>query len=170
VIKALGGMTVCVTADVRSIHTKRLFKAGCRRMTGSEAIDYLRQRKKVQGSDYGRQQHQQQFISSIAAEAKKQNLATNPVKLDGLLRAAGKAMIVTTGPIQPIDLALSLRGINPDRITTLRTPGNGSHDAANNYLGEALEPAAFEMFRAVREEKVAEFAAAHPELVGNALG
>jgi LCP family protein required for cell wall assembly len=170
VVKALGGMTVCVGADVRSIHTDRLYEAGCHRMTGSEAIDYLRQRKQVPGSDYGRQQHQQQFISSIAAEAKKQNLAGNPVKLDALVRAAGNAMIVTTGPVQPIDLLFALRGVNPDRLTTLRTPGHGRHDAAGNYLGEVLEPAAFEMFRAVREGNVAEFAAAHPELVGASLG
>jgi len=39
VVKALGGMRVCVDADVRSIHTKRLFKAGCRRMTGAEAME-----------------------------------------------------------------------------------------------------------------------------------
>ncbi|MEV6494625.1 glycosyltransferase, partial [Actinoplanes sp. NPDC051633] len=158
VIKALGGMNVCVDADVRSIHTKRLYEAGCRRMTGSEAIDYLRQRKKVRGSDYGRQQHQQQFITSIAAEAKKQNLAANPVKLDALLRAAGHAMIVTTGPVQPIDLIFALRGINPNRLTTLRTPGHGRHDAAGNYLGEVLEPVAYDMFRALRGQRLAEFA------------
>jgi len=170
VVKALGGMRVCVDADVRSIHTKRLFKAGCRRMTGAEAIDYLRQRKKVVGSDYGRQHHQQQFITSIAAEAKRQNLAANPVKLDALLRAAGHAMTVTTGPVKPIDLIFALRGINPDNLTMLQTPGHGRRDAAHNYLGEVLEPAAFELFRAVREEKLPEFIAAHPDLVGKPLG
>ena len=169
VVKALGGMNVCVDADTRSIHTKRVFKAGCRRMSGAEAIDYLRQRKTVVGSDYGRQHHQQEFISSIAAEAKRQNLAANPVKLDALLRAAGHAMTVTTGPVQPIDLAFALRGINPDRLTMLQTPGHGRHDAANNYVGEILDPAAYAMFRAVRDEKLPEFVAAHPDLAGQAL-
>ncbi|WP_250007586.1 polysaccharide deacetylase family protein [Actinoplanes sp. M2I2] len=169
VVKALGGMKVCVDADVRSIHTKRLFRAGCRRMSGEEAIDYLRQRKKVKGSDYGRQQHQQQFITSIAAEVKRQNLAANPVRLDALLRAAGNAMTVTTGPAEPLDLVFALRGINPDRVTMLRTPGHGRHDAAGNYLGEVLEPAAFDLFRAVREEKLPRFVAAHPELTGRPL-
>jgi LCP family protein required for cell wall assembly len=170
VVKALGGIKVCVDAEVRSIHTKRLFKAGCSRMTGAEAIDYLRQRKKVARSDYGRQHHQQQFISSIAAEAKRQNLAGNPMKLDALLRAAGHAMTVTTGPIRPLDLIFALRGISPDNLTMLRTPGHGRRDAAHNYLGEVLDPAAFEMFRAVREEKIAQFVAAHPDLVGKPLG
>ncbi|MBM2615015.1 glycosyltransferase [Actinoplanes sp. LDG1-06] len=169
VVKALGGMNVCVDADVRSIHTQRLFRAGCRTMTGEEAIDYLRQRKKVKGSDYGRQHHQQQFIGSIAAEAKRQNLAANPVKLDSLLRAAGQAMTVTTGPVEPIDWAFALRGINPDRITMLQTPGSGRHDAAGNYLGEALDPAAYAMFRALREEKLPQFVTAHPEMVGRPL-
>jgi len=170
VVKALGGMRVCVEADVRSIHTKRLFRAGCRRMTGAEAIDYLRQRKKVVGSDYGRQHNQQKFISSIAGEAKRQNLAANPVTLDALLRAAGQAMTVTTGPVDPIDLIFALRGINPDRLTMLQTPGHGRRDAAHNYLGEVLDPAAFDLFRAVRAERLPEFVAAHPELVGKALG
>ncbi|GAB2601823.1 hypothetical protein Aab01nite_63350 [Paractinoplanes abujensis] len=166
VVKALGGMNVCVDADVRSIHTHKMFRAGCRKMSGEDAIDYLRQRKKVKGSDYGRQAHQQQFIGSIAAEAKRQNLAANPVKLDSLLRAAGHAMTVTTGPAEPLDLAFALRGINPGRITMLRTPGHGRHDAAGNYLGEVLDPPAHQLFRAVREEKLPQFVATHPDLVG----
>ncbi|MEU4242489.1 glycosyltransferase [Actinoplanes sp. NPDC026619] len=170
VVQTLGGMNVCVDAKVTSIHTKRVFAPGCRRMSGAEAIDYLRQRKTVAGSDYGRQHHQQQFITSIAVEAKRQNLATNPIKLDTLLRAAGHAMTVTTGPVEPLDLALALRGINPDRLTMLQTPGHGRHDAADNYLGEVLDPAAYEMFRAVREEKLPEFVAAHPGLAGKSLG
>jgi LCP family protein required for cell wall assembly len=166
VVRALGGLRVCVDADVRSIHTKRVFKAGCARMEGSDAIDYLRQRKKVVGSDYGRQHHQQQFIASIAAEAKRQNIAGNPVKLDHLLRAAGHAMTVTTGPVRPTDLAFALRGISSERITMLRTPGHGRHDAARQYVGEVLDPAAYELFRAVRDDNVPRFVAAHPELVG----
>ncbi|MBU2663696.1 glycosyltransferase [Actinoplanes bogorensis] len=169
VVKALGGLRVCVDADTRSIHTGRVFPAGCRRMTGDEAIDFLRQRKTVKGSDYGRQHNQQQFIASIAAEAKRQNLAANPVKLDALLRAAGSAMTVTTGPAEPIDLVFALRGIDPGRVTMLRTPGHGRHDGARNYLGEALDPAAFELFRAVREEKLPQFVAAHPDLVSGSF-
>jgi LCP family protein required for cell wall assembly len=169
VVQALGGMRVCVDAEVRSIHTKRVFQPGCSQMSGIEAIDYLRQRKTVVGSDYGRQRHQQQFISSIADEAKRQNLAGNPVKVDALLRAAGRAMTVTTGPVQPIELMFALRGITTDRITTLETPGHSVHDARKQYLGEALEPVAYQMFRAVREETLPQFVAAHPALVGKSF-
>ncbi|OJF11013.1 glycosyltransferase [Couchioplanes caeruleus] len=167
VIRALGGLRVCVDAEVRSIHTRRVFPKGCDRMTGGEAIDYLRQRKSVKGSDYGRQHHQQEFIASIAAEAKRQNLATNPVKLDAVLRRAGNAMTMTTGPASPTDLALALRGISPDQITMIKTPGHGVR-RAGQYLGEELEPAAYEMFRAVRDGTLPQFVAAHPELVSGA--
>ena len=74
-------------------------------------------------------------------------------------------MMMTTGPSSPTDLAFALGGISPDRITMLRTPGHGVHDSAGEYLGEALDPAAYEMFRAVRDDTLPQFVAVHPELV-----
>jgi LCP family protein required for cell wall assembly len=171
VVSALGGVRMCVDTPTRSIHTGALFPKGCRRMNGPAALDFLRQRKTLHDSDYGRQRHQQQFISAILNEARGQNLFGNPAKVDRLIRAAGKAMTVTTGPVPPLSLLLALRGIKPDRITTIRTPGRGVTDSAGEYVGERLDPAAAELFQAARDERLDRFVAAHPNLVGkNALG
>jgi LCP family protein required for cell wall assembly len=167
VITAMGGLDVCVDADTRSIHTGILYSKGCGRMDGRAALDYVRQRKSIAGGDYARQRHQQQFIKSIAKEAKAQNLAKSPAKLDRMFRAAGRAITVTTGPVAPMDFAFALRKINPDRITTIQTPGHGVHDGQRQYLGERLEPAAYELFRAVREQRLEKFVASHPELVSS---
>ncbi|HLL69204.1 MAG TPA: glycosyltransferase [Micromonosporaceae bacterium] len=162
VITAMGGIDVCVEAEVRSIHTGAVYPQGCGRMDGAAALDYLRQRKSISGSDYGRQRHQQEFIKSIAKEAGTQDIAGNPAKLDRMFRAAGGAVTVTTGPISPTEFLFSLRQVSPKRITTIQTPGRGVRDATNQYLGEELEPAAHELFRAVREERLEEFVSAHP--------
>jgi hypothetical protein len=76
-------------------------------------------------------------------------------------------MTVTTGPVTPMEFLFALRGITPANITMLRTPGHGIRDAGNVYLGEKLEPAAYTMFAAVREGRLAQFVAAHPDLVSH---
>jgi LCP family protein required for cell wall assembly len=168
VVNVLGAVRICVDATVRSIHTKAVFRKGCHRLNGRSALDYLRQRKSVAGSDYGRQRHQQQFIRSMAAEAKRQNLTGNPAKLDRLFRAAGSALTVTTGPSPVFELLFAFRKIDPTRITIIRTPGHGVRDASGRYLGERLEPVAHELFKATRENRLERFVAAHPELVSQA--
>jgi LCP family protein required for cell wall assembly len=58
-IDALGGVTLCVENPVRSIHTDRMFVAGCQVMDGAAALDFSRQRYGLPDGDYDRQKHQQ---------------------------------------------------------------------------------------------------------------
>jgi hypothetical protein len=48
----------------------------------------------------------------------------------------------------------------------IRTSGHHVHDASGKYLGEALDPVSYDLFRAIRDEQVDQFAADHPELIG----
>jgi LCP family protein required for cell wall assembly len=167
VVKAMGGLDMCVDVDTRSIQSGVLYRKGCGRLDATAALDYLRQRKTVAGGDYTRQRHQQQFIKAIAKEATAQDTLSNPVKLDRVVRAAGSALTVTTGPVGPTEFAFSLSGVAPDQITMIRTGGHHAHDASGRYLGEELDPVAYDLFRAVRDEQVDGFVAGHPELVGS---
>jgi hypothetical protein len=84
-----------------------------------------------------------------------------------VVRAAGNALTVTTGPAGPADFVLALRRIAPERLTLVRTAGQPVHDAQQRYLGESLEREGQELFAARRGERVDQFVAAHPDLVNN---
>ena len=65
------------------------YKKGTQHLKGWEALDYVRQRY-IPGGDYARQRHQQQFIKAMVNQALSKDVATNPLKLDRVLRAAGR--------------------------------------------------------------------------------
>jgi LCP family protein required for cell wall assembly len=85
-VDVIGGVEMCLDTQVVSIHTKRVFQPGCHLMTSAEVLDYLRQRDFPDG-DYGRQRHQQQFLKAFLGRALSAGAATNPVKMDELVRA-----------------------------------------------------------------------------------
>ncbi|TDC41058.1 LCP family protein [Micromonospora sp. KC213] len=184
VIDTLGSVRICVSHEVKSIHTvmvdgKQMWKAdakktgrpmtpvvykkGCRQMTGLEALDYSRQRYGLPNSDYDRQQNQQQLIKAMAKKATDKGMLTNPIKVNQLIRAAGKAFVLDTGNVPVADLIFALRGISANELTMLRTNGGTFHGNANNR--EALSEQTLEMFKAVKEDKLAEFVYANPTVL-----
>jgi LCP family protein required for cell wall assembly len=165
VVQALGELELCVDVDTESIASGVVYHAGCSRMDAISALDYVRQRKLIEGGDYARQRHQQQFMKAVIQEARAQGVLTNPARLDQLIRSAAGALTVTTGPIGAIDLLLALSRIGPERMTLIRVPGAGVHDEGGAYLGEQLVPDAETLFAAARADDLDAFVAAHPDLV-----
>ncbi|GAB3184270.1 hypothetical protein GCM10027259_42090 [Micromonospora palomenae] len=184
VIDTLGSVRICVKHEVKSIHTvmvdgKQMWKAdakktgrpmtpvvykkGCRQMSGLEALDYSRQRYGLPNSDYDRQQNQQQLIKAMARKATEKGMLTNPVKINQLIRAAGKAFILDVGDAPIADFIFTLRGISANELTMLRTNGGTYNGNANNR--EALSPQTLEMFRAVKNDKLGEFVYANPAVL-----
>ena len=58
------------------------------RLTGEQALAFVRQRYGLPGSDFDRIRRQQQFIGAVFAQATSTGMLANPVRLQGLLRAA----------------------------------------------------------------------------------
>ncbi|HEX5542279.1 MAG TPA: LCP family protein [Micromonospora sp.] len=184
IIDELGGIPVCVDEQVTSFHMKMVngkpmwnadakklgsnwpavvHKKGCRTMKGWEALDYSRQRYGVTGSDYGRQQNQQKLIKGIAKKAMSEGM-TNPVKLNGLLKAAGKAFVVDTNGVPIEDFIYTLRGVAANDLVLLRTNGGEFNGNADNSR-ELLDETSRAMFRAVKKDSLAEFIAENPSVV-----
>ncbi|MEU5788620.1 LCP family protein [Micromonospora purpureochromogenes] len=184
VIDTLGSVRICVKHEVQSIHTvmvdgKHMWKAdakktgrpmtpvvykkGCRQMSGLEALDYSRQRYGLPGGDYDRQQNQQQLIKAMARKATEKGMLTNPVKVNQLIRAAGKAFILDVGDASVANFIFTLRNISASELTMLRTNGGKFNGNANNR--EALSPQTLEMFRAVKNDKLGEFVYANPAVL-----
>ncbi|MEU2610782.1 LCP family protein [Micromonospora sp. NPDC007271] len=184
VIDALGSVRICVSHEVESHHmslvdgkpmwnadakktgkprTKVVHKKGCKQMEGWEALDYSRQRYGLPGGDYDRQQNQQQLIKAMAKKATDKGMLTNPIKLKQLINAAGKALVLDTGRVDPADFIFTLKGVTGNDLITLRT--NGGKYATNANDRESLNELSKQMFAAVREDKLADFVVANPEVL-----
>ncbi|MFJ9175054.1 LCP family protein [Streptomyces sp. NPDC102360] len=100
----VGGVRVCLPNDVyqkdlnpnRPTQGKRLFKKGEQTVAGQRALDYVRIRHGIgDGSDIGRIQRQQSFVSSLIKKIKSDGFT--PTKLLPLADAATKSMTVDPG-------------------------------------------------------------------------
>ncbi|KXK62556.1 LytR family transcriptional regulator [Micromonospora rosaria] len=184
VIDTLGSVRICVSQDVKSRHmsfvddkpmwnadakktgkamTPVVHKKGCREMEGWAALDYSRQRYGLAKGDYDRQQNQQQLIKAMARKATETGTLTNLGKLQELIKAAGKAFILDTGKAALPDLVFTMRGVTGNELTMLRTNGGDFHGNAAGR--ETLSPLTLEMFQAIKEDKLAEFVYANPDML-----
>ncbi|MFG2165433.1 LCP family protein [Micromonospora chersina] len=185
VIDALGTVRICVSHEVKSHHmsmvdgkpmwnadakksgksyTPVVHKKGCREMEGWEALDYARQRYGLPNSDYDRQQNQQQLIKAMAKKATDKGMLTNPLKLNALIKAAGKAFILDTGGVPIADFIFTLKGVSGNDLVTLRTNG-GTYSPNADHSKESLNELSMDMFRAVKNDKLADFVVANPNVL-----
>ena len=166
VVDAVGGVSMCLDKSVTSIHTGRVFDRGCRRFTGAEAMDFLRQRKGLPGGSLDRDRHGRQFLRALADEALRAGVLANPVRLNDIIRAAGSALTVDIPGEALDDLLRALPGTSADDLTGVRVPvrpADGDPMATSGL--DIVEPLATELFAAMRADRLGEFLAAHPDLI-----
>ena len=151
--------------------TPNKYKIGNHCFTPAEALDYARQRDLLSKNDgdYGRQRHQQQLLKAIMKTAISQGL-DSPTKLPGILTAVGKAMTVFLQGLSLEDWAFGMKGLNPDSIITLKT-NNGQfvNVKAPPGVGSAqgLSADSIQMFRAAKDDTMAEFVTSHPTWIAS---
>lgn len=142
---------------------QKVYEVGEQHLVGWEALDYARQRY-LEGSDYTRQRHQRQLIKALVAKLFTEDIVTNPIRLDRVLRAVGDALVFDGRGHRVIDFAFALRRVTPQRITLVGLPGGSVFGSDGGYLGEQLEPVAEEFFAAVQQDRVGPFLAEHLDL------
>lgn len=162
-VDLLGGVRMCVDTRIVSIHTHAVFEPGCRMMTGAQALDYLRQRYGLSDGDFGRQQHQQEFLKALLAQARSSGALTNPVRLDALLQSIGRSLTVDTGATSLTDLIFALRGLGPDDLTGFRLPF--TLDTVGDQSVVRATDEADGLYRALRTDDLQGWADEHPQWV-----
>jgi len=184
VIDSLDGVKMCVDQRVKSHHMvtvggKPMYLAearktgktqtpiwhekGCKEMEGWEALDYARQRYGLKNGDYDRQRHQQQLIKAMAKKASTSGIMTNPVKVSGLIKSAGKAFVLDTGGVPVADFIFTLKGVAANDLVLLRS-NNGTF-AGNGSGREQITAKSMEMYKAVKQDKLPAFIIANPDVV-----
>jgi LCP family protein required for cell wall assembly len=188
-VELLGGVTMCVDERTESIHIgwdsqghylapyngpegeyrnpdshPMVYDVGCQHLAAWQALDYVRQRKTIPDGDFGRQRHQQQFLRAIFNEARRQGVATDPIKLDRLIEAVGSSLTVDTNGIALPDLVFGLRGIKPDALIGLKLPSYPQDMGGISYV-LPYEDQAQTLYTALREDSLDEWATSNPAYV-----
>ncbi|MBO0870310.1 MAG: LCP family protein, partial [Micromonosporaceae bacterium] len=94
VTDALGGVDLYIDKTITSIHTHKKFTKGTMHLTGSQALDYVRQRYQFADGDLSRARHQQEFMKAIMDKASSSGTLTNPSRLNAFLQSVTKAITV----------------------------------------------------------------------------
>ncbi len=133
-VDALGGVQVCLTHPLQDAKSGVDLPAGYTRVTGEDALAFVRVRHNIgDGSDIGRINRQQLFLSSLIQEVSDSNLLTSPVRLWRVLDESTKSLTTDPAMADPkgiLALARSLSGIRPDDITFVTLPWLPSGDGA----------------------------------------
>ncbi|NIY63289.1 cell envelope-related transcriptional attenuator [Streptomyces malaysiensis] len=155
---AVGGVQVCVPQDVyerdlspsRATRGKRIFSKGVQTVSGQKALDYVRIRHGIgDGSDIGRIQRQQAFISGLFKKVKSRGF--DPTTLYPLADAATKSMTVDPGlgsAKKLMSFAMSLKSIDLHNTKFITIPWR--------YQGErvaVVQPDADQLWADIRADR-----------------
>jgi LCP family protein required for cell wall assembly len=126
-VDALGSVEVCVPTAVDDAKSKLKLPAGRSRVTGEQALAFVRVRYNIgnDGSDLGRINRQQAFLSAMVQEATSSNLLLRPDKLFRFLDAATRSL--TTDPqlgnLNALrEVAQSVSGLKSSQIRFVTVP------------------------------------------------
>jgi LCP family protein required for cell wall assembly len=156
VVSALGGVDVCLAEPVNDVKSGLNLPAGISTVKGDQALAYVRTRYTIgNGSDIGRIDRQQAFISSVIDKARSSGTLLNPVKLVRFLDAATKSL--TTDPElaslnEMRKLAQEVRAIPPKDITFVTTPWLVNPDDPNTIVWQ--QPKTNKIWKALRTDAV----------------
>ncbi|MFD9737888.1 LCP family protein [Umezawaea sp. NPDC059074] len=107
--QVIGGVEVCLNAGTSDPASGANFGAGRQRVTGGDALAFVRQRN-LPGGDLGRIRRQQVFLSSAVTELLSAGTFTDQAKLSGLLDAVTKSIVVDE-KLDLVTLAQQAKGI-----------------------------------------------------------
>lgn len=122
---ALGGVDVRVAEQTGAFGVT--FTKGVNHLDGDEALAYVRQRYRLPNGDLDRVQRQQNYLRAVMATVLRDNLLTDPAKLDDFLLAVTSSVSVDDGlsDLELLSLAASLRNLDPRSVHFLTVPVAG---------------------------------------------
>jgi LCP family protein required for cell wall assembly len=124
-VDALGKVEVCLPKAVNDPDSKLHLPAGKSRVSGEQALAFVRVRNNITGgSDLGRINRQQAFLSAMVQEATSSRLLLRPDKLFRLVNAATDALTIdnelSTNAMR--EVAQSVAGMKPSQVRFVTVP------------------------------------------------
>ncbi|MCL7460638.1 LCP family protein [Micromonospora sp. MSM11] len=157
------GVEVCLPREVRSVHTKRVFPSGCQRLDGAASVDLLRQRRGLPEGGPDRDRHAQLFAAGLIRQAGEQGVLTNPVRLLTLVDIVGADLMTDGEGRSLVDLLRVLPDLKSVDPVGLSLPVGPPDDLGWRLPPDPEHAPAF--LAALREDRLAQWAARHPDRV-----
>ncbi|MFE2420732.1 LCP family protein [Streptomyces hokutonensis] len=144
---AVGGVSVCVDADVYDTYSHLKLAKGTHTLKGTAALEFVRSRHGFgDGSDLGRTVSQHLFLSAMIRKFKSAGTLTNPSAVYNLADAATKALTVDTGlgtVKKLIGLAADLDKVPTKRMTFTTMQTGADPTNANRVVPAAAAKSLF---------------------------
>jgi anionic cell wall polymer biosynthesis LytR-Cps2A-Psr (LCP) family protein len=159
----------CTVPGVKEV----VYPKGEYTFSGYSALDFVRCRDGLVGTDFARQRHQQQFIKAVMQKVYSQGLS-DPFKLNGLIQSLRGAFTFDGNGVPISDWVLTLDKIGPSNLVTIKTndgqfdtlPGTG-HGSEQGLTADSLQLFADLKNDTDSTDLVGDFVAAHPDWVAN---
>ncbi|APU40550.1 LCP family protein [Streptomyces sp. TN58] len=156
-VDAMGGVEICTAKTMRDPSTGLDLVPGTHRLTGGQALQYVRSRHVDGASDLGRMQRQQRFVASLIEQATGSGVLLNPVKFKELSSTLLGSVRADRGfgAEQMLALGQAMRDFTPSSSEFASVPiGNPSFRVKG--IGSTVkwdEPKAAKLFEALRQDR-----------------
>lgn len=124
VVDSLGGVDICVKANMKDPKAGINLKKGCQTLDGKNALGYVRARYSDPRGDIGRADRQRQFLGAIMKKAATPSTVLVPTRYWNFTHAAAKGLIVgeDTSMTDAGRVMLALRAVSRDEGLSLVVP------------------------------------------------
>lgn len=125
ITNAIGGVEICLASDMRDENTGIDWAAGPRTIQGLEALQFLRTRYGVGGSDLARVSNQQQYMSRLARKLVSEEVLSNPATLFRLASTGLRNVTPTqslTNPLTLVQIASAVKDVPFEDIVFVQYP------------------------------------------------
>jgi LCP family protein required for cell wall assembly len=156
-VDVLGGVRICTARPLKDSYTGLDLPAGTHRLSGGQALQYVRARYVDGASDLGRMQRQQRFLAALIDRATSSGVLLNPMKFRDVTRAVLGSVRADKGfgAGELLDLGRAMRNFSPSSSEFATVPiGQMAYPVKG--LGSTLkwDPVkAGRIFRALRDDK-----------------
>ena len=154
-VNAINGVNVCVPQEVNDTIGHIQLPAGTYKVTGEQALDYVRVRHDLGAptGDIGRMKRQQTFVSAMIKKVVSAGTLANPVRLLKFLNAATNSLTTDPGFAnlkQLASLGNSLKSIGLDNVKFITVPWQPWTQDPNRV---EWKPEAGQLWRLIRRDR-----------------
>ncbi|MCC0097870.1 LCP family protein [Streptomyces flavotricini] len=156
-VDAMGGVEICTAKALHDQNTGLDLLPGSHRLSGGQALQYVRSRHVDGAADLGRMQRQQRFVAALIKQATGGGVLLNPVKFKEVSSTLLGSVRADRGfgSEQMLALGQALRDFTPSSSEFASVPiGNPSY--AVKGIGSTVkwdEPKASKLFEALRLDR-----------------
>ncbi|MFI5986637.1 LCP family protein [Streptomyces sp. NPDC051555] len=156
-VDAMGGVEICTAKPMQDSYTGLDLQPGTHRLTGGQALQYVRSRHVDGASDLGRMQRQQRFVAALIKQSAGGGMLLNPVKFKQVSSTLLGSVRADRGfgSEQMLALGQAMRDFAPSSSEFASVPvGDASFPVKG--LGETVkwdEAKAAKVFAALRDDR-----------------